>query len=97
MQQANPMPDVYADAFQVTVTAFGVNMTFSVRDAHPSPGRLEPGVDVARVRMSPEHAKIVAMMLIRQIREYERQSGISIAIPPQVYTQLGIAEEDWEV
>ncbi len=47
--------------------------------------------------MSPEHAKIVAMILIRQIRDYERNSGIKIAIPSQVYTQLGIAEEDWGV
>lgn len=98
MQQfPDPVPDLYADAFQVTVTPFGVNMTFSLRDPHPSPGRQVPATEVARIRMSPEHAKIVVMMLIRQLRDYERQSRIKIAIPSQVYTQLGIAEEDWEV
>ena len=96
-QNPNPVPEFYADAFQVTTSPFGVNMTFSLRDPHPSPGKLDPGIEIARVRMSPEHAKIVAMMLIRQIRDYERSSGIKIAIPSQVYTQLGIAEEDWEV
>ena len=96
-QHPDPVPDFYADAFQVTVTPFGVNMTFSLRDPHPSPARQVPGTDVARIRMSPEHAKIVGMMLTRQIRDYERQSGIKIAIPSQVYAQLGIAEEDWEV
>jgi hypothetical protein len=96
-QNSNPVPEFYADAFQVTVSPFGVNMTFSLRDPHPSAGKLVPGTDMARVRMSPEHAKIMAMMLIRQIRNYERDSGIKIAIPAQVYTQLGIAEEDWEV
>ena len=90
-------PDIYADAFQITTTPFGVNMTFSLRDPHPSPGKLTPGRDVVRVRMSPEHAKIVAMMMVRQIRGYERNSNIKIAIPAEVYTQLGIAEEDWEV
>lgn len=95
--QQQALPDFYADAFQITVTPFGVNMTFSLRDPHPAPGRLVPGTEVARVRMSPEHAKIVAMMMVNQIRQYERQSGIKIAIPPQVYTQLGIAEEDWQV
>ena len=96
-QHPDPVPDFYADAFQVTVTPFGVNMTFSLRDPHPSPAKQVPSTDMARVRMSPEHAKIMAMMLIRQIRDYERQSGIKITIPPQVYTQLGVAEEDWEV
>ena len=96
-QNPNPVPEFYADAFQVTISPFGVNMTFSLRDPHPAPGRQMPGTDMARVRMSPEHAKIVAMMLIRQIRNYERNSRIKIAIPSEVYTQLGIAEEDWEI
>lgn len=95
-QNPNPVPEFYADAFQVTVSPFGVNMTFSLREPHPSAEKV-PGTDMATVRMSPEHAKIMAMMLIRQMRDYERNSGIKIAIPAQVYTQLGIAEEDWEV
>ena len=75
-ENSNPVPEFYADAFQVTVSPFGVNMTFSLRDPHPSAGgKLVPGTDMARVRMSPEHAKIMAMMLIRQIRNYERRHG----------------------
>ena len=96
MGGAQGVPEYYADAFQVTTTAFGVNMTFSLRDPHPGSKQV-PSREVARVRMSPEHAKIVAMMLMSQIKEYERASGIKIAIPAQVYTQLGIAEEDWGV
>ena len=90
-------PDLYADAFQITVTPFGVNMTFSLRDPHPSQGKLVPGTEIVRVRTSPEHAKIMALMMTRQLRQYERATGIKIAIPQEIYTQLGIAEEDWEV
>ena len=96
-QQPSDIPDIYADAFQVTVTPFGVNMTFSLRDPHPSSGRIVPGTEVVRVRMSPEHAKIMTMLITRQLRQYERDNGVKIAIPSQVYTQLGIAQEDWEV
>lgn len=91
------MPDIYVDAFQVTVQPFGVNMTFSLRDPHPTSGRIVPGVELVRIRMSPEHAKIMTMMLRNQIRKYERDGGITIAVPSQVYTQLGIAEEDWNI
>ena len=89
------VPDFYADAFQVTTTPFGVNMTFSLREPHPVPTRREPAKDVATVRLSPEHAKVVCMMLTRQLRQYERDSGINIAIPHDIYAQLGLAEEDW--
>jgi hypothetical protein len=88
-------PDIYADGFQVTVTPFGVNMSFSLREAHPNPDQ-PPAIErVATVRMSPAHTKIVAMMLAKQIRKYERDNSLAIAVPAEVYKQLGIAEEDW--
>ena len=93
-QHGDGPPEVYADAFQITVTPFGVNMTFSLREPHPA-GKLTPGVEVVRLRMSPEHAKVVTMMMTRQLHQYERTSGIKIALPAEVYTQLGIPEEDW--
>ena len=37
------------------------------------------------------------MMLTRQLRQYERDSGINIAIPHDIYAQLGLAEEDWTI
>ena len=91
------IPDLYADAFQVTTTPFGVSMTFSLREAHPNPTKQTADEPVATIRMSPEHAKIMAMMLVRQLRRYERDSSIKIAIPSNVYTQLGLAEEDWGI
>ena len=45
--------------------------------------------------MSLEHAKVVAMVLKRQLKEYERSTGTSIQLPADVYTGLGVAEEDW--
>jgi hypothetical protein len=45
--------------------------------------------------MSLEQAKVLAMMLRRNLKNYEREQGLEIALPPQLYAQLGIAREDW--
>ena len=91
------IPDLYADGIQVTTTPFGVGMTFSLREAHPNPTQPTQSEPIATIRMSPEHAKIMAMMLIKQLRAHERDNGISIAIPSSIYTHLGLAEEDWGI
>ncbi len=90
-------PEVYADAFQVTVSPFGVSLTFSLREAHPAPAQQGQARPVSTVRTSLEHAKVIAMLLKRQLRNYEESNGIVINIPAQVYTQLGIAQEDWSI
>ena len=48
------------------------------------------------VRMSLEHAKVMAIVLRKQIKSYESQTGVDIQLPQQVYQQLGISkQEDW--
>ena len=91
------VPEYYADAFQVTINPFSVSMTFTLREPHPSPARREPGRDVATIRLSPGHAKIVCMMLAKQLKQYERESGSPISLPHAIYSQLGLAEEDWSL
>jgi hypothetical protein len=44
--------------------------------------------------MSLEHAKVLAMLLRAQLKDYERENG-EIPLPPSLYTSLGIAREDW--
>ena len=44
--------------------------------------------------MSLEHAKVVAMLLRKQLKQYERENG-TIPLPPGLYTSLGVAQEDW--
>jgi hypothetical protein len=45
--------------------------------------------------MSLENAKVLAMLLRRNLKNYEREHRLEIALPAQAYTQLGIAKEDW--
>ena len=90
-----PVPEVYSDTFQVTVTPFGVNMTFGLREPHPPQNRPQQSTEKVLLRMSLEHAKIMAMVLRRQILGHERRMGAPIKLPGEVYTQLGVPEEDW--
>ena len=92
----NEIPDIYVDNMQITTGVYGVNITFGLSEPHPSVGGVaQPPDEKARIRMSLQHAKIVAMMLRQNLKNYELNTGTSIQIPQNVYTSLGVAEEDW--
>ena len=89
-------PDFYFDGVQVTVTLFGVNMTFTLSTPHP-----KDQSDAVRVknqavtRTSLEHAKIFAMLLRKQLKQYEFGTKIDIRVPDEVYQKLGLDSNDW--
>ncbi len=93
----NEIPDVYIDQMRVTIGVFGVNVTFALSEPHPTASGAPKPEDKVRVRMSLEHAKVVAMLLRKQLKQYEEDSGTKIAIPARVYSGLGVAEEDWGI
>lgn len=87
------VPEFYSDAVEINLTMpWTVALTFAVRstDAERKP------TSVARIRMSPEHAKVMAMLLRRQLKKYEEGSGTPINLPADVYAKLGLVSfEDW--
>ena len=92
------IPDVYVDRFRVTITVFGVNMTFGLSQPHPTIDGVEETPDVdnkVRLRMSLEHTKVVAMMLVKQLKTYEKDTGTAIALPEEILGQLGLDQESW--
>jgi hypothetical protein len=84
-------PEYYSDVYSIRSSPWGVAMTFSV--AAPKDG--VDGHDVCIVRLSHETAKTLAMMLRRQIKQYERDTRTTIAVPRDVLNALGLALEDW--
>lgn len=85
---------LFADGVQISCRPFGVTLCFTVS---PVPGseRKTPR-PVADVRLSPEHAKVLAILLRRQVQEFERQLGKPVPILPSVAQQLGLSPtEDW--
>ncbi len=89
------IPEYYSDSFRFSLSPYGVSFTFSLNIPHPSASKVEPGTDLFNLRMSLEQAKVMAMMLRRNLKSYEKQNDLEISLPAQLYTQLGIAREDW--
>lgn len=89
----DPLP-LYSDGFQITCNPYTVSLSFTV-SPNPSKAQAPPAL-VADIRMSPEHVKVMTIILKRHLREFEQQLGHSIPIHPQVAQQLGISpNEDW--
>lgn len=89
------IPDIYADGVGLQLGPFGCSLNFSISPAMPSPGSA-PGQPAATIRMSLEHLKLMAFLLHRQLREYERGTGVKVDVPRDVLNQLRVGREDWE-
>lgn len=87
------VPEFYADGIEINlIVPWTVALTFSVKGIGPQsqPKR------IAIVRMSPEHAKVMTMLLKKQLKGYEMNAGSNINLPKEMYPQLGLSEtEDW--
>lgn len=88
--------DHYADQFVVTITPFGANLSFGVREAHPSGSRAPQATTLGTIRMSVEHLKLMTYILRRQVLNVEKEAGVKADVSPQVLNQMGIHLEDWE-
>lgn len=89
--------DAYSDQFMMTTTSWGANLSFLVNAPHPEPTKPVAAEKVATIRMSNEHLKVMAMVIVRQIKKMESDTGIKIEVDPHVLNNLGIAREDWDI
>ena len=87
-------PFLYSDGIQIAISPFTVSLSFTV--APPAQAGAQLPAPVATIRMSLEHAKVMAIILKKQLKQFEEQLGAEIALPQQVYQQLGVSpKEDW--
>ncbi len=88
------IPELYCDGVQVGLSPFTAIFSLTMQPAGQT-GAMAP-LKVANVRMSLEHAKVLAIMLRKQIKSFEAQMGVDIQLHPQLYQQLGLSrQEDW--
>ena len=88
--------DTYSDQFMVTTTSWGANLSFLMNTPHPEATKPVPAERVATIRMSNEHLKVMAMVIVRQIKKMEAETGVKINVDSRVLNSLGIAREDWD-
>lgn len=88
--------DIYTDSSSIAVGPYGVTLVLQISPAQPGmPGQVVNS-NLGAVRMSLEHAKVLAMMLRKQLKAFEDAAGYRIRVMPQAMNQVGLSEEDWD-
>ena len=88
--------DTYSDQFMVTTTSWGANLSFLMNTPHPEATKPVPAERVATIRMSNAQLKVMAMVIVRQIKKMEAETGGKANVDSRVLNRLGIAPEDWD-
>jgi hypothetical protein len=87
---AEPEYECYADSLSVNFSSYTVGLVF---------GQVGVSGTIQRkavVRLSPEHAKMIALVLRKLLKQQEQKLGYTIALPPAALTEKGISlESDW--
>lgn len=90
------IPDVYCDQFSLAQSTYGIAFTFALSQTNPptvGPPTPQPQVIV---RMSLEHAKVMAMMVRRHLKQYELEHlGDPIRLPKDVLAGMKLSDADW--
>lgn len=88
------VPEYYADFVKISANLFSIILELGVqgvRESHPA-GR-PPAKILARVRISPPHAVILAKLLEKNLEAYQKAVG-PIPIPEKVYQELGLLPKE---
>jgi hypothetical protein len=82
----------FSDIVGTHINPWSVSVSFGLRSNTPN----EPHKMNLRVRMPLQQAKVLALMLIRGIRQYEEQGQVQVDLPARILNELGIPPEDWQ-
>lgn len=85
------LPEYYGDIFYVRTNQWGIAITFAVS----SPKEGVEDHDVCVVRLSHETAKVLAMLIGKQLKNYEKDNHTLLAIPSETMKSLGLSSGDW--
>jgi hypothetical protein len=86
------IPEFYSDAIDISLNMpWTVALTFGLRTTEEE----RKPKSMVRVRMSPEHAKVTAMMLRQMLKRYESDSKTPINLPADLYPALKLSISDW--
>ena len=79
--------DIYANSVSVTTSVYDVLLAFGTRtpiSVQQGQKALVEADEKCRIRMSPQHAKSLAALLVRHVTDYERQHNLTLPIPPEM-------------
>ncbi len=86
------LQEYFSDVFETHINPWSAAITFGLRATKEA----EDNKMMLRIRMPLQQAKALAVLLLRNIRQYEQQTGADIDLPQVVLKALDIPAEDWE-
>jgi len=87
--------DVFADSTKVGGGSHGFNLVFLRSRLTTDDSREDPAIPQVIVRISPEHAKALVLLLINQLQAYEHMMEASVPISPTVREQFASRGIEW--
>jgi hypothetical protein len=81
------LPEYYTDSVNFMTNIYGFTLEFGVMQQQDDPPR-----QLVRIKMSPQHAKIMSLLLRKNVQEYERRIG-TVILPEGLYQDLGIVDD----
>ena len=91
MADTPQVPDYYADQFGLAVGPYGSAMSFGVSDPHGGPGQ-----QVASIRTSLEHLKVIAFLIHQQILKYESELNVEVPLPDKALESIKTTPDEWQ-
>lgn len=87
------IPDVYSDSARFDISVYGVTLEFGqTQKPRPNTAGPAPHIPKIRINMSPQHAKVLAKLFVKNMMAYENQIG-KIALPAELLQELQIKDE----
>jgi hypothetical protein len=86
------IPEYYTDSVNFMTNIYSFMVEFGAQQPNPEGLEPPPPRPLVRVKMSPHHAKIMSLMLRKQVREYETRIG-TIILPTELFQSLGISDD----
>ncbi len=81
------VPEFYVNQVNMIVSIYEVLLQFGLK-TNPE----QDAQSVANIRMSPQHAKVMTLLLLKNLRSYEKDIG-AIKLPADMAKDMGIEEK----
>ena len=86
-EDAENIVEAYCDAMHISTSLYTAHLTFG--EVRPD----QPTLVRARLKVSPQMLKAVALLTSKHIRNYEEQTGQQIKLPNELLHDWGLEEE----
>ena len=88
--------DVYADSFNIAITAWGAKLSFALSSAGSETSDVDERRTLGTVRMSNELLKLMVFLLREHIADHENEHDVQFDVPQWTLEQLAVSEEEWD-